>query len=199
MLRILSRERKTSTATMVVAGSTPSESVDEYAVVVDDLSEAWEFVNATSSDDDEEDLDDFSFSEEEEEDATPREVSSGPSKEEGPLELGSPSSDISMDSFSAQLHLNHDDGRGVDHGDVGDEYDNYKNDDDGDEYDDGYDLDDELVPWGLSDKFGGRQRIRKLGKRVGPKLNKAKRLAYRYNRPGCVHGKHGFGVQHCYI
>lgn len=184
---------------MVVAGSTPSESFDEYDVVVDDLSEAWEFINATSSDDDEEELDDFSLSEEEEDDPL-RELSSGPSKEKGPLEFGSPSSDISMDPFSAQLHLNHDGGGGVDDGDAGDEYGNYKKDDDEDydDYDDGHDLDDELVPWGLSDKFG-RQRIRKLGKRAGPKVNKAKRLAYRYNRPGCVHGKHGFGVQHCYI
>lgn len=197
MLKILGRERKTTTPT-TADGSTPTESFHEYDVVVDDLSEAWEFINS-SDDDEEDDLDNFSFTGEEEEeekvdeDATTDEVVSsgyGPNnKQDGPSEFGSPSSDISMDTLSVQLLPNHDYGS-----------DEINNDDcdDSDDYDDGHDLDDELVPWGLSDKFG-RQRIRKLGKRAGPKMNKAKRLAYRYNRPGCVHGKHGFGVQHSYI
>ncbi|KAL6494801.1 hypothetical protein OROGR_031601 [Orobanche gracilis] len=59
------------------------------------------------------------------------------------------------------------------------------NDDDGDG-----DYDDELMPWRLKDKFG-KHRIKKLGKRGGPKLNKSKRMPFNYNRPGCLYGKHG--------
>lgn len=179
--------------------SSPSESFHDYDVVVDDLSDAWEFINPSSTDDDDaEDLDNFSFTEEEGEHDPNHEASSGLlNKEEGLLEFGSPSSDISMDPLSAQLH-NHPFCDDVDDNNnkKDDEYDN--EDDENEDYDAGYELDDELVPWGLSDKFG-RQRIRKLGKRACPRMNKSKRLGYRYNRPGCVHGKHGFGVQHTYI
>ncbi|KAK9920639.1 hypothetical protein M0R45_029188 [Rubus argutus] len=62
-------------------------------------------------------------------------------------------------------------------------------DDDEGEDDDGYGLDDELVPWSVSDKFG-RQRMRKLGNR--------KRSPHLIARPGCVRGKHGLGVKHIY-
>ncbi|XP_059653742.1 uncharacterized protein LOC132300594 [Cornus florida] len=71
-------------------------------------------------------------------------------------------------------------------------------DSDDDDDDDGYELDDELVPKCVSDRFG-RQRLRKLGKRAYPKMNKSKRLPYYYNRPGCVHGKHGLGLKHSII
>jgi len=63
-----------------------------------------------------------------------------------------------------------------------------------DDYEGYYDLDDELVPKNVIDRFG-RQRIRKLGKRAFSKMNKAKRLPYAYNRPGCVYGKHGLGLR----
>ncbi|KAJ7967266.1 nuclear polyadenylated RNA-binding protein 3-like [Quillaja saponaria] len=68
---------------------------------------------------------------------------------------------------------------------------------DDDEYDDdnGYDLDDELVPWSVSTKLG-RQRMRKLGKRACPKMNSSKRSPYLFVRPGCVRGKHGLGLKH---
>ncbi|MFS8012580.1 hypothetical protein Hanom_Chr14g01322551 [Helianthus anomalus] len=56
-------------------------------------------------------------------------------------------------------------------------------------------LDDELVPRWLNNKFE-RQRMRKLGKRAYPKMKKSKRLAFMYNKPGCVHGKHGLGMKH---
>ncbi|XP_057500896.1 uncharacterized protein LOC130784933 [Actinidia eriantha] len=72
-------------------------------------------------------------------------------------------------------------------------YDDYE-DEDEEEEEEG-DLDDELVPKSVSDRFG-RQRMRKLGKRAYPKMNKSKRLPYLYNRPGCVHGKHGLGLNH---
>ncbi|XP_028767907.1 uncharacterized protein LOC114725547 isoform X2 [Neltuma alba] len=72
----------------------------------------------------------------------------------------------------------------------------------GDDYEDtgdydGYDLDDELVPWSVNTKFG-RQRMRKLGKRAFSKMNNSKRSPYLYVRPGCVRGKHGLGLKHNY-
>ncbi|KAE9447329.1 hypothetical protein C3L33_20789, partial [Rhododendron williamsianum] len=67
-----------------------------------------------------------------------------------------------------------------------------------DDYGGEYDLDDELVPKNVIDRFG-RQRIRKLGKRAFSKMNKAKKLPYAYNRPGCVYGKHGLGLKHSLI
>lgn len=67
---------------------------------------------------------------------------------------------------------------------------------DTDDYD-GYDLDDELVPWSVNAKFG-RQRMRKLGKRAFSKMNNSKRSPYLFVRPGCVRGKHGMGLKHNY-
>lgn len=67
---------------------------------------------------------------------------------------------------------------------------------DGDEDEDGYDLDDELVPRSVRDKFG-RQRIRKLGKRGFARMYNSKRSPYLFMKPGCVHGKHGLGLKHC--
>ncbi|GFZ20524.1 hypothetical protein Acr_28g0012290 [Actinidia rufa] len=67
--------------------------------------------------------------------------------------------------------------------------------DDEEEEEEECDLDDELVPKSVGDRFG-RQRMRKLGKRSYPKMNKSKRLPYLYIRPGCVHGKHGLGLKH---
>ncbi|CAJ1933596.1 unnamed protein product [Sphenostylis stenocarpa] len=74
--------------------------------------------------------------------------------------------------------------RDVDDGD-------YDEDDD----DDGYGLDDELVPWTVSNKFG-RQRMRKLGKRAFSKMHNSKKSPYLFVRPGCVRGKHGLGLKH---
>lgn len=76
------------------------------------------------------------------------------------------------------------------------ERDPYEEDEDESEEDENdEDLDDELVPKWLNNKFE-RQRMRKLGKRAYPKMKKSKRLAYMYNKPGCVHGKHGVGTKH---
>ncbi|KAI9396610.1 hypothetical protein POPTR_004G160700v4 [Populus trichocarpa] len=67
-------------------------------------------------------------------------------------------------------------------------------DDEEDDDDDGYGLNDELVPWNVSGKLG-RQRIRKLGKRVFPKMSNSKRSPFLHVKPGCVHGKHGLGLK----
>ncbi|CAN8327578.1 unnamed protein product [Cochlearia groenlandica] len=65
------------------------------------------------------------------------------------------------------------------------------------EYDD--DLDDELVPRSVCKKLGGRQRMRKLGKRaIAAKVltsTKKKTSPYSYLKTGCVRGKHGLGIK----
>ncbi|KAK7264253.1 hypothetical protein RJT34_31859 [Clitoria ternatea] len=82
------------------------------------------------------------------------------------------------------------------HDDDGDDADGYHDDDDEDEDDeDGYGLDDELVPWNVSNKFG-RERMRKLGKRAFSKMHTSKKSPYLFVRPGCVRGKHGLGLKH---
>ncbi|CAK8576599.1 unnamed protein product [Lathyrus sativus] len=70
-------------------------------------------------------------------------------------------------------------------------------DDDDEDDDDDDDLDDELVPWDIGNKLG-RQRMRKLGKRVSSKMNNSKRSPYLFVSPGCVRGKHGMGLKHCF-
>ncbi|OAY37267.1 pre-mRNA-splicing factor cwc22 [Manihot esculenta] len=67
-------------------------------------------------------------------------------------------------------------------------------DDDDDDDEDGYGLDDELVPWHVTGKLG-RQRMRKLGKRVFAKMVNSKRNPYLHVKPGCVRGKHGLGIK----
>ncbi|GLU02855.1 hypothetical protein SLE2022_200880 [Rubroshorea leprosula] len=70
-------------------------------------------------------------------------------------------------------------------------------DEDYDKGDEAYGLDDELVPWAVSGKFG-RQRMRKSGKRACAKMHTSKRPPYLYVKPGCVRGKHGLGLKHNY-
>ncbi|XVF45359.1 hypothetical protein PTKIN_Ptkin02bG0199500 [Pterospermum kingtungense] len=80
----------------------------------------------------------------------------------------------------------------------GDDGNGYYYEEEEEEEDDGvYDLDDELVPWALSGKFG-RQRMRKLGKRSFAKMHTSKRSPFLYLKPGCVHGKHGLGLKHSF-
>lgn len=67
-------------------------------------------------------------------------------------------------------------------------------DEDDDEDDHGYEIDDELVPWGVKDRFE-RQRMRKLGKRAFAKMAKSKKSVLLYTKPGCVFGKHGLGLK----
>ncbi|XP_038693726.1 uncharacterized protein LOC119991445 [Tripterygium wilfordii] len=69
---------------------------------------------------------------------------------------------------------------------------------DGDEEDeelDDYDEDDELVPEQVSGKLG-RQRMRKIGKRVFARITSSKLSPHGYVKPGCVYGKHGLGLKH---
>ncbi|KAJ6671424.1 VID27-LIKE PROTEIN [Salix viminalis] len=63
-----------------------------------------------------------------------------------------------------------------------------------DDDDDGYGLNGELVPWNVSGKLG-RQRMRKLGKRIFPKMSSSKRSPFLHVKPGCVNGKHGLGLK----
>ncbi|EYU37838.1 hypothetical protein MIMGU_mgv1a014517mg [Erythranthe guttata] len=64
----------------------------------------------------------------------------------------------------------------------------YGENDDVSDDDDAHDVDDDLMPWKLKDKFG-RQRIRKMGKRAVPNFNKAKSLPYYHNMPGTMYRK----------
>ncbi|KAJ8530214.1 hypothetical protein K7X08_037049 [Anisodus acutangulus] len=143
--------------------------------VFDDLSE-WEFVNP--SDDEHEDS--YSFTDDDESDE-PMLKEDDPIDPTDPLEIGSPLQ-VQLVGALIAYDVRVDDSSNDD--DVEEE-------DEEEDYDD--DLDDELVPNWLSDKFG-RQRIRKLGKRANSRMNKSKKGPYVFNRPGCVHGKHGLGL-----
>ncbi|XP_022897527.1 uncharacterized protein LOC111411207 [Olea europaea var. sylvestris] len=148
---------------------------------IDDLS-SWEFVSPSQSDDEEElySFDDVAYSAVE-------------SEQEGPtLDPHPPSHDdtIFMESLSVSpppLTLHVDFTHQV-----------YHDDSEYDDENEGSGLDDELVPLKLKNRFG-KQRIRKIGKRGGTRINKSKKVSYYYNRPGCVYGKHGLGVQLCFI
>ncbi|XP_009788265.1 uncharacterized protein [Nicotiana sylvestris] len=206
MLRILSKNPKSTT--MVTRFESKIETYD----VIEDLS-SWEFVNP--SDDEQEDS--YSFSDHTSDDESdelmskeddPCEIGSPPSPSHvqitgsllvdpceigsDPCEIGSPSSSPHVQITGPLLVFNVrvDDGH--------EEEDEEEEEEEEEEDYDGYDLDDELVPKWLRDKFG-RQRIRKLGKRACSRMNKSKRGPYIFNRPGCVHGKHGLGVQHSYV
>ncbi|KAM3220327.1 nucleolin [Capsicum chacoense] len=183
MLRILGKDLKISkSATMVTRSEAKMDGHDLF----EDLS-SWEFVNP--SDDEHEDS--YSFTDHTDGDDDELMV-----KEDDACEIGSPSSDICMKSepqsplpirtIGALVVCN----VGFDYHDDDQEE---EEDEDEEDYDD--DLDDELVPNWLSDKFE-RQRIRKLGKRASSRMNKSKKGPYIFNRPGCVRGKHGFGMQH---
>ncbi|XP_059448426.1 uncharacterized protein LOC132179685 [Corylus avellana] len=158
----------------------------------------WELVNASDADADSE------KEEEQEQEEEGIEDSIG-------NEIGSLGSEISTPGYlnDAQIETHHVDVLDFD-GDVKYDYGYYgygdgdgghgeeqydEDDEDDDNGDDGRDLDDELVPWAVSDKVG-RQRMRKLGKRVFSKMNTSKRSPYLFVRPGCVRGKHGLGMKH---
>lgn len=185
MLRILAKSGKVQA---VEAGS--GSDMEEYDVV-EDLS-SWEFVNQSDDEDD----DRFSFNEDDldNEDGHDEIVM----KLEDEFLLGSPSSDVSMESVSPpqisspldvpSVGLNHDYRYNYDYDhDYTNSYD-YEDEEEDEEDDGGYDLDDELVPRWVSDKLG-RQRIRKMGKRASPRMNKAKGLPYYFHKPGSVPSK----------
>ena len=62
-------------------------------------------------------------------------------------------------------------------------------DNDEEEYD-RYGIDDELLPWNMNGRLG-RQRMRKLGKRVFSKIENLKKNPYLHVKPSAIHGKHG--------
>ncbi|PON77416.1 hypothetical protein TorRG33x02_240650 [Trema orientale] len=159
----------------------------------------WEFVSAS-------DFDSEESKEEEEQNVDADDVGDLDNENEG---NGSGSSSFGDRIEAHGVHFLHrvDDGYhgygdGDDHDDKGfddhgDGFDEDGDDDDDDDDDDGlYGLNDELVPWSVSDKFGGRQRMRKLGKRGFTKMFNSKRSPYLFVRPGVVHGKHGLGLKH---
>lgn len=91
--------------------------------------------------------------------------------------------------------VNDDDDRVVRALDVADDYrrrryssgDEDQGDDDDEDYAD-YGLDDELIPKSVSKKLK-KQRMRKLGKLTSGKI------PYTQLKPGCIYGKHGFGIR----
>ncbi|CAI9769855.1 unnamed protein product [Fraxinus pennsylvanica] len=170
-------------------GSFSSVEEEEAYDVVDDLS-SWEFVDTSLSEDGEQEdfcssIDDEMTSkigkeeeeEQEEGSESPGVVISLESLSVSPPQLTLTTADVCYDGHNQEEDVDEDE-------DMDDE--------------DGFGLDDELVPWMLKDRFG-RQRIRKMGKRGGSRVNKSKRGPYFYNRPGAVYGKHGLGVQHSFI
>ncbi|XP_076940894.1 uncharacterized protein LOC143610250 [Bidens hawaiensis] len=180
---------------IMASSSFTGEAFEPIYVDVSD-SDSWQVIDPSDSDSGE----DFSFDENED----------GSSDSDDALQhrFGSPSSDISMQSLADEIthhcqelqypyEINHnretiDDVTVTKDG----EEDPYESDEDEEEDDDlDLDLDDELVPKWLNNKFE-RQRMRKLGKKVYPKMKKSKRLVCQYNKPGCVHGKHGLGMKH---
>ncbi|TMW84647.1 hypothetical protein EJD97_024727 [Solanum chilense] len=196
MLRILGKNLRISKSATMVARS---ESEIDAHDLFDDLS-SWEFVNP--SDDEQEDS--YSFTDQTDDDDDDELML----KEDDPCEIGSPSSDISMKSESesgsplpvqtigalmvCHVGFNHQEKYSCDDDQEEDDEEEEEEEEEEEDYD--YDLDDELVPNWLSDKVG-RQRIRKLGKRVCSKMNKSRKAPHVFNRPGCVHGKHGFGMR----
>ncbi|KAL6517336.1 hypothetical protein OROMI_033037 [Orobanche minor] len=190
MLRIL---RNTASSMEKSGGSNPAERYDDV-----DLS-TWEFVNASLSDD--EDL--YSFDGDDVisgcdgitggDNPVAEPVQDEHDGERAARGFVSPCDVVSIQSMSVsppmtlpvEMTLNY---HICQHG--GDIYDGDDVHDANDDDDDGGDYDDELMPWRLKDKFG-KHRIKKLGKRGGPKLNKSKRMPFNYNRPGCLYGKQG--------
>ncbi|KAL2468446.1 uncharacterized protein Fot_50022 [Forsythia ovata] len=157
-----------------VAGPEIINSIDE------DLS-SWELVRLSQSDDEEEELYSFNDTAAEEHEAVALESHLPSHDDVIPME----SLSVSVSPPPLTLHVD------ITHHSCND-------DDDDDDENGGSGLDDELVPLKLKDRFG-KQRIRKIGKRGGSRVNKSKKVSYYYNRPGCVYGKHGLGVQHCFI
>lgn len=158
----------------------------QFLKVNDDSLLQWELVNVVDT---EEEFDCFGSS-----DSSISWFESGSSPNDSPIEeinhlflhpdVGGESG---LENYHFHNHQHH-----YDHDDVDDDG---EDEDDNDEDDDGYGLDDELVPWNVSNKFE-RQRMRKLGKRAFSRMQNSKKSPYLFVRPGCVRGKHGLGLKH---
>ncbi|KAI7741016.1 hypothetical protein M8C21_020123, partial [Ambrosia artemisiifolia] len=213
-LQVLNCITMANKSSVVMTSSFTGEPFESIDADVSD-SDSWQVIDPSDSDDGE----NFSYGDVT---TTDDDVSEDEQEEEVVSDVveqtyGSPCSDISMQSLVDEishyyqevknaceidhsLHQTVDDVSVVkDSGLINGEDDPYeedeKDDDDDEEEEDEEDLDDELVPKWLNNKFE-RQRMRKLGKRVYPKMKKSKRLVNQYSKPGCVHGKHGLGMKH---
>lgn len=171
------------------------EDIDFVQVEEQGLSH-WELVNASDADSEKEQ--EQEQEEEEIEDSIGNEIGSLGSE----ISLPGYLNDAQIETPRVDLHdyggdVKYDGGYyGYGYGDGGHgEEQHEEEDEDDDNGDDGSGLDDELVPWDVSDKVG-RQRMRKLGKRVFSKMNNSKRSPYLFLRPGCVRGKHGLGLKY---
>ncbi|KAI7739173.1 hypothetical protein M8C21_027281, partial [Ambrosia artemisiifolia] len=185
---------------MVMASSLTGEAFESvYVDFSDSDSDSWQVIDPSDSDDD-----NFSYG-----DVTTTTTTDDDDDEDDVVvpdvddllrqPFGSLSSDVSMQSVVDEITLHQQEVKLayeiahirqiIDNGGSINGEDAYESDEDEDNADDDLDLDDELVPKWLNNKFE-RQRMRKLGKRAYPKMKKSKRLACMYNKPGCVHGKH---------
>ncbi|KAJ0680615.1 hypothetical protein HanPI659440_Chr16g0626181 [Helianthus annuus] len=167
---------------VITASSLTGEAFESVDVDFSDSdSDSWQVIDASDSDDGNLSYGDVTTTDDEDDDVVPDvdDLLQHP--------FGSPLSDVSMQSaveeIAHRLQI------------IDDGEDDPEDADESDDNADEDDLDDELVPKWLNNKFE-RQRMRKLGKRAYPKMKKSKRLAYMYNKPGCVHGKHGLGMKH---
>ncbi|KAI3675258.1 hypothetical protein L1987_84846 [Smallanthus sonchifolius] len=187
---------------VVMASSLTGEAFESFDVEFSD-SDSWQVIDPSDSDDGNFSYGDVITDDDDDDEDNDEAVPDVDDLLQHPY--GSPASDISMQSLVDEIthhcqelndaceidHIRQTIGGGdavVDDG----EDDSY---DEAEDADDDSDLDDELVPKWLNNKFE-RQRMKKLGKRAYPKMKKSKRLAYMYNKPGCVHGKHGVGTKH---
>ncbi|MFS7940935.1 hypothetical protein Hanom_Chr05g00470181 [Helianthus anomalus] len=185
---------------VITASSLTGEAFESVDVDFSDSdSDSWQVIDASDSDDGNFSYGDVTTTDDEDDDVVPDvdDLLQHP--------FGSPLSDASMQSAVEEIahrlqevkhvyeidHIH----QIIDDGGLIDGEDDPEDADESDDNADEDDLDDELVPKWLNNKFE-RQRMRKLGKRAYPKMKKSKRLAYMYNKPGCVHGKHGLGMKH---
>ncbi|KAE9593355.1 hypothetical protein Lal_00029376 [Lupinus albus] len=155
----------------------------EFLNVKDDSLFQWELVNVVDAEEEEDESDD--------------------SIEDGFGSWNSPVSSLKdvpiQDLRHFLLHphddqVHDDDDHHVSGVEVKDHHHPHDDDDDDDVHDDD-DLDDELIPWDVSNKMG-RDRMRKLGKREFTKMHNSKRSPYLFLTRGCVRGKHGLGLKH---
>ncbi|KAL7002655.1 hypothetical protein U1Q18_003810 [Sarracenia purpurea var. burkii] len=174
--------------------------IEDVPKGIDDDLSSWELVNRPEDEGHDDEIQDVSYDEDEDLDSL-QSISSDLSTRSSPRDFVDHANDpkVHVQDLKGVLI---DEQFGFDHyndQNEGQEKDVYDDDDNADDdYDGGgayeNDLDDDLVPKSVSDRFG-RQRLKKLGKRAYPKMNSSRKLPYYYyNRPDCVHGKHALGL-----
>ncbi|XP_041016284.1 protein bfr2-like [Juglans microcarpa x Juglans regia] len=158
----------------------------------------WEFVNASDAESDREELEEET--EEDKENHIVDGIDSLGSEISTPIclrieQIETHDDDVDVDRKCNGGYYSYGRGYDGDSGYVEKQFEDEDENDDDHDGDDEYGLDDELVPWNVSNKIG-RQRMRKLGKREFPKMYNSKRSPYLFVRPGCVRGKYGLGLKH---